>query len=97
MVQVALTVTNISPVDGTEVVLLFASAPNAGKNGVPRKQLVGFQRVFIQAGATVTVQLEVDRRRFEHADNSGAMHAASGIWKLWTGVEEEGRQVSLKF
>ena len=97
MVQAALTVTNLSPVDGTEVVLLFASAPNAGKHGVPRKQLVGFQRVFIRAGATVTVQLEVDRRRFEHSDNTGAMHSASGIWTLWTGVEAEGRQVSLKF
>jgi beta-glucosidase-like glycosyl hydrolase len=89
-------VINDSKVDGTEIVLLFGSPEGNGENGRPLKQLLGFKRVHLKAGGRVQVTLKIDRAVFSFSDNSGAIQSAGGKWKLWTGVDEDVKKVSLE-
>lgn len=50
-------VTNTGRVDAADVVLGFLTPPGAGTDGVPLQSLFGFERVFVKAGATVSVYL----------------------------------------
>ena len=51
------TVTNTGQVDSDDAVLGFLKPPGAGTGGVPLQVLFGFNRVFVQAGQSVTVGL----------------------------------------
>ena len=99
IVQVELKVSNTSPRDGTEIVLLFGAPPNAGIDGVPLKQLLGFTKIHVKGHATSDVKMEIDYTKFRYSDNSGLINKdVKGSWDLWTGVEEEGeRTVKLEF
>lgn len=44
---------------GTDVVLLYAMPPNRGVDGLPLKQLVGFQRVLLDAQAETEIGFHV--------------------------------------
>lgn len=48
-------VNNTGDRDGSEVVMVY-DVPPAGISGVPLKQLIGFQRVFVKAGASEEVR-----------------------------------------
>lgn len=61
--SVSAVVRNSGDMDGDEVVLAFLSPPNAGVDGAPLQSLFAFQRVHVQIGAEVTVDIDVTGAR----------------------------------
>ena len=81
-------VTNTGSVDSDDVVLGFLVPPGAGVGGVPLQELFGFERVFVAAGATVTVYLGAQGVRFTQAGEDGARRFLPGTYKVRFGVKE---------
>ena len=79
-----LTVTNTSARDGAEVVQLYVSAPG-GVFG-PARELKGFAKVEVAAGASVSVTIPFDRYTFRHWETSrGAWETEAGTWTIHVG------------
>ncbi|KAE9976589.1 hypothetical protein EG328_002550 [Venturia inaequalis] len=60
--NVTFSLTNTGSVAGAEVVQLYVGFPDSTPSGTPPKQLRGFEKVFLEAGATEVVTLELMRR-----------------------------------
>ena len=73
-IEISLDVTNISAVDSDEVVQLYVKAPG---EAVPRpsRELRGFRRVPVRAGATVTVAFELSTASLAYWDVSRGCYA----------------------
>ena len=56
-------VTNTGPVAGAEVVQVYLGVPVAGQ---PPKRLVGFQKVFVEPGASKPVTITIDPAATNH-------------------------------
>jgi len=84
----AVNVTNQGAVDADDVILGFITPPGAGKGGVPRKQLFGFERAHVPAGATVTVYLYPALGDFAQVDGSGVRRAHAGDYLVTFGLRE---------
>ena len=79
-----LTVTNTSARDGAEVVQLYVSAPG-GVFG-PARELKGFAKVEVGAGASVNVTIPFDRYTFRHWETSrAAWETEAGTWTIHVG------------
>ena len=79
-----LTLTNTSTRDGAEVVQLYVSAPG-GVFG-PARELKGFAKVEVAAGASVSVTIPFDRYTFRHWETSrGAWETEAGTWTIHVG------------
>lgn len=79
-----LTLTNTSARDGAEVVQLYVSAPG-GVFG-PARELKGFAKVEVAAGAPVSVTIPFDRYTFRHWETSrGAWEREAGTWTIHVG------------
>ncbi|MBR6255026.1 MAG: glycoside hydrolase family 3 C-terminal domain-containing protein [Clostridiales bacterium] len=79
-------VTNISDVDGKEVVQLYVAPPKS-KIYKPVRQLAAFKKVFIQRGETRTVEFKLDRRAFAYYNVQIAdWHVESGTYKIEIGA-----------
>ena len=79
-----LTVTNISTRDGAEVVQLYVNAPG-GVFG-PARELKGFAKVEVGAGASVNVTIPFDRYTFRHWETSrAAWETEAGTWTIHVG------------
>lgn len=79
-----LTLTNTSARDGAEVVQLYVSAPG-GVFG-PARELKGFAKVEVAAGASVSVMIPFDRYTFRHWETSrGAWEREAGTWTVHVG------------
>jgi len=79
-----LTLTNTSTRDGAEVVQLYVSAPG-GVFG-PARELKGFAKVEVAAGASVSVTIPFDRYTFRHWETSrGAWETEAGTWTVHVG------------
>ena len=79
-----LTLTNTSTRDGAEVVQLYVSAPG-GVFG-PARELKGFAKVEVAAGASVSVMIPFDRYTFRHWETSrGAWEREAGTWTIHVG------------
>ena len=79
-----LTVTNTCSRDGAEVVQLYVSAPG-GVFG-PARELKGFAKVEVAAGASVSVTIPFDRYTFRHWETSrGAWEREAGTWTIHVG------------
>ncbi|MGV8858215.1 beta-glucosidase [Rhodoglobus sp.] len=86
-------VTNTGDRDGSSVVQLYAADLSAGH---PVAQLVGFQKVTVQRGASTTVQIALDARpTFQRDPSTRQWHPRAGDWALiaaqhspsqWTGA-----------
>ena len=88
-------VTNTGWRDGDEVILLFAATPfteqERSTNGAPLHNLIGFDRVHIRAGQTVSVHIPITAYSMSFAGaKAGTRVAAGGGWKFWTGSAEDG-------
>ena len=81
-------VTNTGAVDSDDVVLGFTVPPGAGTNGIPLQELFGFQRVFVPAGRTVTVDLGAPARFFTQVDAEGVRAVLPGEYTVRIGVRE---------
>ena len=82
VVNVSVDVTNSGTMDGDEIVLLFTSYPNATKRR-SAKELKGFARVSIPAGAkkTVTIPVRISDLKYWDKDKDSTTKDGSG-W-LW--------------
>ena len=74
---VTVDVKNAGDRDGTAVVQLYVSTPNAGK-GAPVKSLVGFRRVPVRAGGTQTVEFDVAPRQLMEFGEDGVPRRVPG-------------------
>jgi beta-glucosidase len=66
--EVTADVTNVGACDGIEVVQCYAEAP-ASKVERPRRWLVGFTCVPVEAGDTTSVRIDVPVRTLAHWDD----------------------------
>jgi beta-glucosidase len=83
VINVTVDVTNSGTVKGDEVVMLFVSYPNSTKKR-PVKELKGFARVSLDAGAKKTVQIPVRVSDLKFYDSSG-WAVESGPVKIMVG------------
>ncbi|MBO4688480.1 MAG: glycoside hydrolase family 3 C-terminal domain-containing protein [Clostridiales bacterium] len=85
-VTVTVDVTNISEMDGKEVVQLYIAPPKS-RIYKPVKELRGFKKVFIQRGATRTVEFVLDKRAFAYYNAQiNDWHVESGTYKIQIGA-----------
>eukprot|EP00051_Salpingoeca_urceolata_P017464 m.237925 g.237925 ORF g.237925 m.237925 type:complete len:786 (-) comp18961_c1_seq6:65-2422(-) len=84
-------VANTGPRDGDQVVLLFASPPDAGTDGRPLQQLMAFDRVSIPLNQTSMIKLAVPADQFALAQRDGTRQVAEGRWTLWVGPESQDK------
>jgi hypothetical protein len=87
-VSYSVKVTNTGDVDADDVVLGFMAPPGAGQNGVPLQTLFGFERVFVKAGKSTTVQIYPEYSQFAQADLDGVLRPLAGQYKVWFGSQE---------
>ena len=86
VVNVSVDVTNSGSADGDEIVLLFASYPNATKRR-SAKELKGFARVSVAAGAkqTVTIPVRISDLKYWDQAKDGTTQDGSG-WLIDSGT-----------
>ncbi|PIA26429.1 hypothetical protein AQUCO_09300018v1, partial [Aquilegia coerulea] len=60
MVKIVVTVMNIGQRNGAHVVVLFSSPPDNIGGTLPRKRVVGFQRVLIKSGESLPVEFNLN-------------------------------------
>uniref|UniRef100_A0A7S3APJ0 Fibronectin type III-like domain-containing protein n=1 Tax=Haptolina ericina TaxID=156174 RepID=A0A7S3APJ0_9EUKA len=89
-------VTNKGERDGTEVILLFASPPNAGHDGMPLQSLISFDRVAVRPGQKRQVELSVQASHFTAASRDGSRVVPTGEWKIWVGPRGADAVVSVQ-
>jgi beta-glucosidase len=65
---VSVTVQNVGPVAGAEVLQLYVAKPSSAALPQPKKELVGFAKVFLEPGQRATVRLAVPARAFSSWD-----------------------------
>ena len=73
--SVSFTLTNIGKVDGAEVAEVYISCKN-GKVYRPKKELKGFAKVFLRAGESKTVTVELDDKAFRY------YNAEKNCWEI---------------
>jgi len=88
-VKVSVNVKNSGNVDGEEVVQLYlkdevASTPR------PLHQLEGFQRIFLKAGESATVEFELQPRQFSIIGNEDIRVIESGDFSIFVGGSQPG-------
>jgi beta-D-xylosidase 4 len=81
--QITCTVSNVGVVDGDEVVLAFhrVSSDIRAKwpHPFPKKNIVGFERLFIKARSSATVVFDFAESAFESTNNEGARRVYQGL------------------
>jgi beta-glucosidase len=90
-VTVRASVTNTGPVAGAEVVQVYLGVPVAGQ---PPKRLVGFQKVFVEPGASETVTITVDPAASNHPFDvwdycSGRFVTKPGEYTVYVGTSAD--------
>ncbi|MDE0803385.1 MAG: glycoside hydrolase family 3 C-terminal domain-containing protein [Acidimicrobiales bacterium] len=84
-VTVRAAVTNVSARAGSEVVQVYVEPP-AGPPSRPVRQLAGFAKVHVDAGASTTATVEIPARALAHWDPSASVwQVAEGAHTLWVG------------
>jgi beta-D-xylosidase 4 len=78
--DITITVTNTGSVPGSDAVLAYLVPPTPGVNGLPLKSLVGFERVFLNPGQSITLVFPVPAQAFSPPDEHGAFVPRPGIW-----------------
>jgi len=83
-VKVSVNVKNTGKMDGDEVVQLYMSYP--GVNGQkPLYALKAFDRIFLKAGESKTIEFTLSPRELGLVDDSGALMVSAGKRKLYIG------------
>jgi beta-D-xylosidase 4 len=81
-------VTNTGSIDADHVVLGMAIPPDAGVDGVPLQELWGFERVFVPAGKTITVEMYPALTSFTQVNGDGLRNAHTGEYTFRFGIPE---------
>ena len=88
-VTVTFTVTNTGQVDGAEVAQLYVGEKSAPVPRPPR-ELKGFQKVFLKAGDSQQVTLQLDQRSFEYWNvNIEKWDAPKDTYNVWVGSSSQ--------
>jgi beta-D-xylosidase 4 len=87
-VQYTINVTNTGAMDAAHVVLGTLTPPDAGVDGIPLQTLWGFERVFVKAGRTVTVDMYPSMTDFTHVDEYGVRDVHTGTYTFRFGVKD---------
>ena len=89
-VTFTVSVKNTGSVDAYEVVQLYAVGPNAALANRADKQMAGFEKVFVKAGETVTVNVTVDMSDLAVWDtDSECFTVETGAYKFYLGTDCE--------
>lgn len=94
---VEFTVTNTGACAGSTVAQLYVRGP---KGGVlrPDRELKGFAKVWLEAGASKTVRIDFDRYTFRHFDTAAdAWRVESGQWTLMVGTDAASIELQTTF
>ena len=83
---VVINVTNTGRLDSDDVVLAFFVPPGAGTGGAPLQELVGWARVFVRAGDTVSVAIDAPGAALTLVGADGARAPRAGVWTVRAGV-----------
>ena len=85
-VRVDLTVTNTSGIDGAETVQVYV-APCASKVGRPYHELKSFAKVFLKAGESQEISLDLDERDFAYWSTAmNEWHVEAGTYGIEVGT-----------
>ena len=83
---VTFTLKNIGEVDGAEVAQVYVASPES-KIFKAEKELKGFKKVFLKAGESAKVEIELDERAFSYYNvNICDWHAESGKYGIKVGA-----------
>ena len=83
LAAVTVAVTNTGHAAAGHSVLVFASPPGAGANGLPIKSLVGFERIeSLVPGGSTAVTIDLTAWELALADAEGAWAPVAGAWSL---------------
>ncbi|XP_024517089.1 beta-xylosidase/alpha-L-arabinofuranosidase 2 isoform X1 [Selaginella moellendorffii] len=96
--QVAISVRNKGAMAISHTLMLFSTPPSAGSDGVPQRQLVGFNKIQI-AGDSISnpVIFDLDPcRHFVHADRDGKKLLRSGTHVLTAGNEQHSLRLLVR-
>lgn len=86
VLKVSFNVTNIGSIDGAEVAQLYVTDKESTIFR-PTKELKGFKKVFIKAGETANISLELDKRSFAYYNTDIAdWHVESGDFDILIGA-----------
>ncbi|NMM99172.1 exo-alpha-(1-_6)-L-arabinopyranosidase [Bifidobacterium olomucense] len=84
--SVTVTVTNTSAVDAAETVQVYV-APGKADVARPVHELKGFKKVFLKAGESTTVTIDLDERAFAYwSEKFNDWHVESGEYGIEVGV-----------
>ena len=84
--SVTATVTNTSDVDGAETVQVYV-APGKANVARPKHELKGFEKVFLKAGESKTVTIDLDERAFAYwSEKFNDWHVEAGEYGVEVGT-----------
>ena len=83
-VELSVTVTNKGTVDTDEVVQVYCK-DRISPNAVPNQSLCRFKRVFVKAGETITLKLDIPAAAFSSIDANGQRVKDSDVYELYVG------------
>lgn len=89
-VTVTVAVTNSGGRDGEEVVQLYLTRP--ATEGMPQRELRGFQRIFLKAGETQTIRFTLSPAELSVADGDGNLQQLTGTYSISVGGGQPGVQ-----
>lgn len=96
-VSLQVSVKNVGAKDGSEVIVVY-SRPPKGIVGTPIKQVIGFERVFVPAGASQNVNFELDAcKSFNLVDAAGYNLLPSGSHTIEVGDNAVSTTLQLNF
>ena len=80
--KVTFTLTNTGKMDGAEVAQLYISSKN-GNVYRPKKELKGFRKVYLKAGESATVSIELDDKAFRYFNTkTSAWETEAGEYEI---------------
>lgn len=86
LVRVSATVRNTGDVAGAEVAQLYVGIPSTNGTDVPKRQLRGFEKLTLDAGASAEVEFLVTRRDLSVWDvTAQRWRLQEGEYKFWVG------------
>ena len=83
LVDIPFTVTNVGSVSSDYVLTAFTTPvdPPPG-SGAPLQSLVGFERVHLAPGQSITVMFPIDAFSLSFANTAGLLDTLQGAWRL---------------
>lgn len=94
--RVCFTLTNIGKADGAEVAQVYISCRN-GRVFRPKKELKGFRKVFLQAGESRTVTIDLDDKAFRYFNvKTGRFETEEADYEILVGASASEIRLSAR-